>query len=81
MEKIIDTVNKKAVEDMKEESPYTAFKSEKNLERAEDLEVKGRKGPEFPRFPSYHRKPGTSRKEAYSAGSPGRSRAEGKDLS
>ena len=40
MEKIIDTVNKKAVEDMKEESPYTAFKSEKNLERAEDLEEK-----------------------------------------
>ena len=22
--------------------------------------MKGRKGPEFPRFPSYHRKPGTS---------------------
>lgn len=40
MEKIIDTVNKKAVEDMKEESPYTAFKSEKNLERAEDMEEK-----------------------------------------
>ena len=40
MEKIIDTVNKKAVEDMKEESPYTAFKSEKNLERAEDREEK-----------------------------------------
>ena len=38
MEKIIDTVNKKAVEDMKEESPYTAFKSEKNLERAEAME-------------------------------------------
>ena len=37
MEKIIDTVNKKAVEDMKEESPYTAFKSEKNLERAEAM--------------------------------------------
>ena len=40
MEKIIDTVNKKAVEDMKEESPYTAFKSEKNLERAEAMEEK-----------------------------------------
>ena len=38
MEKIIDTVNKKAVEDMKEESPYTAFKSEKNLKRAEAME-------------------------------------------
>ena len=40
MEKIIDTVNKKAVEDMKEESPYTAFKSEKNLKRAEAMEEK-----------------------------------------
>ena len=38
MEKIIDTVNKKAVEDMKEESPYTAIKCEKNLYRAEAME-------------------------------------------
>ena len=50
MEKIIDTVNKKAVEDMKEESPYTAFKSEKNLERAEDLEEKEESSEDYVSF-------------------------------
>ena len=58
MEKIIDTVNKKAVEDMKEESPYTAFKSEKNLERAEEKAAasKGEKEESSEDYVSYKEK-------------------------
>ena len=38
MEKIIDTVNKKAVEDMKEESPYTEKAAASKGEKEESSE-------------------------------------------